>query len=174
MNFLEWKPNFRKCKKKKKIPPKKTHRTPGPIIRLQDPCGTWPCSGLQDKLSGMICILAAVWSLGHAAWTHIHCLPVQLSCSHTGKRFGPWGLQLLAVRWKKAKERKKVQPFACLLVLDDKTGWLNWLERRTQDPITRGSNPVKSTIKEKRVFPKSKCCADSLSVCPTHVLYTHS
>ena len=46
------------------------------------------------------------------------------------------------------------------------------IERRTQDSVTWGSNPV--TWKEHkqkfvRVFPSKKCWADSLSVCPTPV-----
>ena len=42
-------------------------------------------------------------------------------------------------------------------------GVAQWVERRTRDPKTRGSNPVRST--------RTKCCADSLSVCPTPVPY---
>ena len=45
------------------------------------------------------------------------------------------------------------------------------VDHRTRDPKIRGSNPSRSTRKS---FPESKCCADSLSVCPTPVcLRTH-
>ena len=46
----------------------------------------------------------------------------------------------------------------------------------TRDPKTRGSNPVRSTRKKVViVFPSQKCCAGSLSVCPTPVcVYTHA
>ena len=36
------------------------------------------------------------------------------------------------------------------------TGWLYWVERRTQDSMTRGSNPVVGTRKEKKSFSQSK------------------
>ena len=38
-------------------------------------------------------------------------------------------------------------------------------ERRTQDSMTRGSNPVRSTTNIYESFSNQKCCADSLSVC---------
>ena len=42
------------------------------------------------------------------------------------------------------------------------------VERWTRDPKTRGSNPVRRTSKQFcEGFPESKCCADSLLVCPT-------
>ena len=51
------------------------------------------------------------------------------------------------------------------------------VERRPRDPMdsmTRGSNPVRSTIKHCESFSESKCCTDSLSVCPTPVwISTH-
>ena len=44
----------------------------------------------------------------------------------------------------------------------------------TRDPKTRGSNPVWSTRQICVSFSESKCCADSLSVCPTPVcIRTH-
>ena len=44
------------------------------------------------------------------------------------------------------------------------------VERQPQDPKTRGSNPVRSKKKKiVRVCPNKKCCADSLSMCPTPV-----
>ena len=52
------------------------------------------------------------------------------------------------------------------------------VEHRTQDSMTRGSNPIRSTTKTQtkktQFFPSQKCCADSLSVCPTQCVYaTH-
>ena len=52
-----------------------------------------------------------------------------------------------------------------------------WVERRPRDPMdsmTRGSNPVRSTRKVCKSFSESKCCASSLSVCPTPRVYTHA
>ena len=45
----------------------------------------------------------------------------------------------------------------------------------TRDPKTRGSNPVRGTRTHcEKSFPEPKCCADSLSVCPTPVcIRTH-
>ena len=43
-------------------------------------------------------------------------------------------------------------------------GVAQWVERRTREPKNRGSNPVRSTIKNiVRVYPSQRCCADSLS-----------
>ena len=40
--------------------------------------------------------------------------------------------------------------------------------RDSMDSMISGSNPVRSTRKKKVSFSESKCCADSLSVCPTY------
>ena len=44
------------------------------------------------------------------------------------------------------------------------------------DSMGRGSNPVRSTRKLicERFFSESKCCAESLSVCPTPRVYTRA
>ena len=49
------------------------------------------------------------------------------------------------------------------------------VERLTRDPKSRGYNPIRSIRKKTvRVFSESKCCADSLSLCPTAVcIRTH-
>ena len=43
--------------------------------------------------------------------------------------------------------------------------------RDTMESMTRGSNPVRSTHKMCESFSESKCCADSLSVCPTPCVF---
>ena len=46
------------------------------------------------------------------------------------------------------------------------------IQRRTRDPMysmTRSSNPIRSTSNNCDSFSESKCCADSLSVCPNPV-----
>ena len=53
----------------------------------------------------------------------------------------------------------------CYISRDD--GVTQLVKHRTQDPKTRGSNPVRSTRKICQSFSESKCCADSLLVCPT-------
>ena len=51
------------------------------------------------------------------------------------------------------------------------------IEHRPRNPMdfmTRGSNPVRSIRNTGESFSESKCCADSLSVCPTPRVYTHA
>ena len=44
----------------------------------------------------------------------------------------------------------------------------------TRDRKTRGSHPVRGTRKICESFSESKCCADSLSVCPTPRVYIYA
>ena len=43
-------------------------------------------------------------------------------------------------------------------------------ERRTQDSMTRGSNPVRNTTNIYESFSNQKCSGDSLSVCRLYIL----
>ena len=61
------------------------------------------------------------------------------------------------------------------LCIERGTRWLNWksvgleIQWIPMDSMATGSNPVRSTRTICESFSESKCCADSLSVCPTPV-----
>ena len=63
-----------------------------------------------------------------------------------------------------------------LKLLNGVMGWLNWqsVEFEIQGPGVQTPAPSGAQVKFGRVFPSQKCCADSLSVCPTPVcIHTH-